>query len=40
MIFGIAAGAAAVLRPVKKLCASEDVFRLHDLLQREQTVAA
>ena len=34
------AGAAAALTPVAKLCAREDVQRLHDMMQREQMVAA
>jgi 6-phosphofructokinase 2 len=40
VLFGIAAGAAAALTPVAKLCAREDVQRLHDMMQRKQMAAA
>jgi 6-phosphofructokinase 2 len=40
ILYGIAAGAAAALTPAPKLCAREDVQRLHDMMQREQMVAA
>ena len=40
VLFGIAAGAAAALTPVAKLCSREDVYRLHDMMQRKQMAAA
>jgi 6-phosphofructokinase 2 len=39
VLFGIAAGAAAVLTPNAKLCSREDVYRLHDMMQRQQAAA-
>ena len=36
ILFGIAAGAAAALSPVPKLCAREDVQRLHDMMQQNR----
>jgi 6-phosphofructokinase 2 len=40
VLFGIAAGAAAVLTPVAKICAREDVYRLHDMMQSQPAPAA